>query len=71
MLKLKRIMLIAVAAVLMCCLVGCGSNGTCTSCGKTIHGSAYGDPFDSNVRMCEDCARKFYMGFDIDNFKID
>lgn len=69
--KMKKIVLIVAAVMLVCFLAACGSNGICTSCGKTIHGSAYGNPMNSSERMCESCARQYYMGLDLDNFKID
>ncbi len=42
----------------------------CDYCGKTIWGHAYTEEYDNGTVMCEQCAKKYYMGFDYSAYQI-
>ena len=43
---------------------------TCGWCDKAFVGTAYYDAMDSDVIICEDCARDYYWGLDYTRFRL-
>ena len=66
----KRIAGVLCCAVFALCVAGCGSTKyTCTECGKSVS-TAYFDPLDAGVVMCEDCAIDYFGDEIYSNFVI-
>lgn len=64
-----RWMIVGLLVILL--ILFCGSSrNTCDWCGKAFFGSGYYDILDSDVTICEDCAKDYYdTWFPYENYK--
>lgn len=59
----------AAVAVLLAIASWNASAKECDRCGRTYHGSGYYDSMDTDIVMCEDCAREYYAPFNYKAFR--
>ncbi len=69
--SVMKIIVLAVIAVITVGLIGIlGNYHECDWCHEKFVGTAYYDSWDVDSIMCEDCAMRYYSGFDYSRFQV-
>lgn len=64
----KRVLVMVLILILATLFVGCGY--TCSRCDKATMKAYYTSSGDKSRVMCEDCARKYWMPFPYENYRV-
>jgi len=65
----RKLLIIAIIVFASMLLAGCGTQHTCTSCGRNFRGNAYHGVFPGTTMRAQ-CAREYWYPLDIRNFRI-
>lgn len=65
----KRVVAAIVLMAVVMSFTGCGMY-TCAKCDATTSKAYYGTNFSDDWVMCAECARKYWMPFPIENYRV-
>ena len=68
---MKKLAVLFISAILVLMLLSsCGKEYTCMLCGRTTSKAYYDMSAIEEEVMCEDCARKYWMPLDYENYRV-
>ena len=69
---MKKLAVLFVSATLVLSfLSACGKEYICNECGKTTSKAYYDLATIEEQVMCEDCARRYWMPLDYENYRVN
>ena len=66
----KKVLAVVLMIAMLMSIAGCGKTCTCAKCGEDTKKAYYGTDMSTNYVMCEECARKYWMPFPIENYRV-